>query len=285
MFALLLLKTAVYVLFTYFFCNLVDRLGRKEPTRYGNMMWSLGATAAYMIATGDGAFHWTAWLAGWGYFALATLIALPLVVGFHVALFYTSRPIFMAVMNACVSRMDIEKEGDLYLRRWYLTPRFHPPQRLLDWLVQRGHLKLWFLLRSRYFLHWIVRSDDDRDPHDHPWPFQSRILDGEYHERVWFPKNHSQIPYEVQVDNRYIPVIGKRYWVRQCPTGTVLFNDWDHTHMVRIVKPVWSLVLAGPRAADEDNYWGFWKIHPTDPELDEWVHRADYLAAGDEVLT
>ena len=60
---------------------------------------------------------------------------------------------------------DIEKKGmGLYLRRFYLTPRTRPSWWPDSWK--------WY----RFFLHHIVRSDDDRDPHDHPWDFTSLIL-------------------------------------------------------------------------------------------------------------
>jgi len=258
----------------------IDRLFKTPSNHFRNFMWASVCVAALAAgrAWGMSPEHY---LAGAGLWALCTLAVFPLVFGFHVALFYTSRPIFEALMNACVERLDIVKDGSLYLRRWYLTPRFHWP----SWLLDRLPAKPAFALQSRYFLHWILRSDDDRDPHDHPWSFCSRILDGEYLERVWFPQDQSEIPHEVQVDDRYFPIIGKRYWGRQATPGTVLWNHWSHTHMVQIVEPAWTLVFAGPHERPGDDYWGFWKIHPTDPSQDVWTHKAEYLATGDEIRT
>jgi hypothetical protein len=49
--------------------------------------------------------------------------------------------------------------GDNYLRRW--------------WVIPRNHV-------CNIYLHEILRSDDDRALHDHPWENRSWILDGEY---------------------------------------------------------------------------------------------------------
>lgn len=59
---------------------------------------------------------------------------------------------------------DIANNGDLYLRRHYLTPRNWP----------------W-----RLFLHLIVRPDGDRAPHSHPWAWFGGVVAGGYIERVW----------------------------------------------------------------------------------------------------
>jgi hypothetical protein len=35
------------------------------------------------------------------------------------------------------------------------------------------------------YVHWIYQPDDDRDPHDHPWPFVSFVIRGGYAERLF----------------------------------------------------------------------------------------------------
>ena len=47
------------------------------------------------------------------------------------------------------------------------------------------YLRRYYILKTRWFriyLHEILRSDEDRDCHDHPWNFTSIILKGGYWE-------------------------------------------------------------------------------------------------------
>lgn len=55
---------------------------------------------------------------------------------------------------------DITRDGDLYMRRFYIVRT------------------RWFSL----FLHCIFRSDVDADLHDHPWSFIAMLLTGCYYE-------------------------------------------------------------------------------------------------------
>ncbi|MPZ58464.1 MAG: hypothetical protein GEU91_18620 [Rhizobiales bacterium] len=57
----------------------------------------------------------------------------------------------------------IGREGDDYLRRWYLIPR-----------------NRW----CNVYLHHFLRSDDDRALHDHPWWNLSFLLAGSYVEHT-----------------------------------------------------------------------------------------------------
>ena len=50
-----------------------------------------------------------------------------------------------------------------YMRRWFVVPRNE---------------------FSNLYLHEILRSDDDRALHDHPWPSRSFIIDGGYFEHL-----------------------------------------------------------------------------------------------------
>lgn len=60
--------------------------------------------------------------------------------------------------------------GDNYLRRW--------------WIIPRNDF-------CNIYLHEILRSDDDRALHDHPWENSSWLLDGSYIEHV--PHGHSAV--------------------------------------------------------------------------------------------
>lgn len=63
-------------------------------------------------------------------------------------------------LNRLFGRSDIYFQGDLYMRRWRLGSKGWPGLRL----------------------HHIVRSDKDRELHDHPFWFVSLILRGGYRE-------------------------------------------------------------------------------------------------------
>jgi hypothetical protein len=182
----------------------------------------------------------------WSGFRLAIALSiLPLLA----LLFLTCRPVFLVLLTALWPHNDIIKPRGLYLRRFYLTPRF------------KG--------RKRYFLHYIRLPDDDRYAHDHPWPFRTRILFGSYEEWVYFPRRYP--PFEDGRDRT------QPHLVRHARQGRVLDNPADHVHMVRLTKPVWTLVEAGPRCRN----WGFWKIHPTDMYQDEWVDHKVYFNKGE----
>lgn len=101
-----------------------------------------------------------------------------------------------------------------YMHRWYLqTP--------------------WFTVR----LHHILRSDEARALHDHPWDFCSLLLSGGY--------------LEVRQD-----VV--KWW----PRFSIVRRRAEDLHRLVIPKPVWTLVITGPKRRE----WGF--RLPTG----EWIH-------------
>lgn len=98
-----------------------------------------------------------------------------------------------------------------YLRRWWLVPR-----------------NRW----CNVYLHQILRSDDDRALHDHPWWNVSIILRGSYIE--------------------VMP--GQRDKYRN--VGSVVFRRAEQLHRLVIDKisgPAWTLFITGPRVRE----WGF----------------------------
>lgn len=131
-------------------------------------------------------------------------------------------------------RKFVRDVNALYLRRFYVSPRW-----LAAWLEKRPNWNH----PSKIFLHHILRSDDDRDPHTHPWRFVSVILWGSYRERIlWYWRRREGSAWE--------PV----YRERVARIGSILRNTATHTHRVEIIKPVWSLVFAWPAR----RVWGFW---------------------------
>lgn len=136
-----------------------------------------------------------------------------------------------------LGRSDVWFGGSLYMRRWRLL-----------------HTR-WFGVR----IHHIVRSDNDRELHDHPFTFVSLVLRGGYYEHT---------------------VDGRRVWYGP---GSLIVRSADALHRLEMEKvpaaygdgygvqhplelPAWTLVVRGPMRRE----WGFlldggvWK--PADDE-------------------
>lgn len=138
-------------------------------------------------------------------------------------------------VQRALGRSDVYFAGSLYMRRWRFlnTP--------------------WFGLR----LHHIVRSDADRELHDHPFTFVSLILTGGYREHT--------------LDRR-----SKRY-----PPGSVVVRSAEALHRLelevmkhyadstkRVERAAWTLVVRGPYRRQ----WGFLTA-------DGWLHWKTFSAA------
>lgn len=120
----------------------------------------------------------------------------------------------------------------LYLRRFYIWRS--------EWIgMNFGEL----------YLHKIVRSDDDRDPHTHPWPFLTLLLKGAYRDEAWgLTHRGTRVRLYGQDDKMSAPA--------------VRYRNRDHIHRVRVDKPnahAWTLVFTGPYWYDSkgDASWGF----------------------------
>jgi hypothetical protein len=110
------------------------------------------------------------------------------------------------------------------------------------------YLVRWRLIwtnRFSLYLHHILRSDEDRELHDHPWSFVSIILKGEYNE---------------------ITAAGSAGQVHGA--GEILYRPAPWPHRLVLDRPVWTLVFVGPRK----RRWGFHT--PTG-----WVHWKLFLKA------
>lgn len=104
---------------------------------------------------------------------------------------------------------DIGINGDVYMRRYYTrydAVRFHE----------------------------ILRSDADRDLHDHPWDFTSVILEGSYREHT------------------------RSFWPMTYVPGAVLVRKATDLHRLEVVSgPVWTMVTVGPTLRT----WGYMTKH------------------------
>lgn len=107
-----------------------------------------------------------------------------------------------------------------YLHRWWIVPR-----------------NKWF----NFYLHKIIRSDDDRALHDHPWWNLSVILAGGYYEIV--PRDPGSFD-AASAGHR-------RVW--RAP-GSIVLRPARAAHRLEVgPKPCWSLFVTGPRVRN----WGF----------------------------
>jgi hypothetical protein len=125
--------------------------------------------------------------------------------------------------------MDFDHPGELYLRRFMLcrTPL--------------GGL----------YIHEIVRPDNDRCLHDHPWNFTSLILAGGYWEEtfVFDAKDRAKATHPNSV---YLTRMKMWYG-----PGSFRYMDAAHTHRVLMDegKKTWSLCFVSGKKKS----WGFWK--------------------------
>lgn len=124
---------------------------------------------------------------------------------------------------------DIVKDGNLYLRRFYLSPS---------------------IFGRRIYLHHIMRSDEDRHPHDHPWSFFTMMLWGRYTEHF----------YTYCGD---VTVMRSRVLK---PFRT-LFRRATDTHRLFLSHgPCWTFVVRGKQTRE----WGF-------ATESGWMHWKQYL--------
>ncbi len=143
----------------------------------------------------------------------------------------------------------------LFLRHVYLEIAFGPRMRTSLLKVMR---------------HDWYRSDEDRDLHDHPWPFVTYIARGGYEEEL--PDPHAPLVPEYLIE-LYPELLEKvkdtRSVFRQA--GSLLFRGPRFRHAVRLLPEdeltprqiesgfparVVSYVVVGPRVRE----WGFWTL-------------------------
>ena len=126
----------------------------------------------------------------------------------------------MSLLQRLLGRSDVYFGESVYMRRWRLI-----------------HRALFGVRR-----HQIVRSDADRELHDHPFSFVSIILRGGYYEHT---------------------VDGRKTWYGP---GSIIFRSASALHRLELLRerdgafdhfsterPAWTLVLRGPIRRE----WGF----------------------------
>lgn len=148
-------------------------------------------------------------------------------------------------MNWLKPHFIVPKQGsDLpYLRRWFLTPWSRD-----DHPLKRKRL-------PNIYLHQILRSDDDRALHDHPWVNMSIILWGGYIEHVFErpPVEGIELPPVVQKRRRFLSVVYRR--ADQAHRLELYRKEKRHGRLAGYVeKPCWSLFITWRKRRP----WGFW---------------------------
>jgi hypothetical protein len=116
-----------------------------------------------------------------------------------------------------------------YLRRWYLTPWSNWP---------RGSQATGFMDRLRrrlpnVYLHEVLRSDDDRALHDHPWWNLSIILLGYYFEHTIAAGGVNRAATRI--------------------SGDLKLRAPRAAHRLEVLEPCTTLFITGPKVRD----WGF----------------------------
>ena len=142
--------------------------------------------------------------------------------------------------------------------------------------VDHPYLLRWHLLRKdkypiNLYLHRMLRDDDDRALHDHPWWFVSIILAGGYVEvmprqpGLWLGATNPIIASILRTDsvvgvsNRYQHALGDVVTAER-PPGSILFRRAISIHRLMLRRPAhlggesWSLVITGRPSRD----WGFY---------------------------
>lgn len=131
-------------------------------------------------------------------------------------------------------------------------------------------LRWWVIPRNRWFniyLHKILRDDDDRALHDHPWWNVSILLRGSYIEVRPDPKK-APTPYTRIAD---MPTTRRRRGV-----GSIVFRKATTCHRLELpvegggIRYVWSLFITGPVIRK----WGFHCPRG-------WRYWQDFVASGD----
>lgn len=163
--------------------------------------------------------------------ALIVVLALLLVLLWRIALCRFRVPDFV-----------IGKAQSVYMNRWWVIPR-----------------NRWF----NVYLHQVLRDDDDRALHDHPWINLSIVLKGGYWEVM--PENRPSLSW---------PVPPTRTKWRGPGSIVLRWPTSAHRLVVGAVGmegrgPCWSLFITGPKMRE----WGFWCARG-------WVVWSDFVTPG-----
>jgi hypothetical protein len=142
----------------------------------------------------------------------------------------------------------------LWLLRALVVANRDPDMVILDG-QGRPYLLRWYIGRRRddgsWYLHRMIAPDVVKDPHSHPWGFQTWVLSGGYMEAVWVGANWGPAG-EVAGAT---PRLWRRTYDEYLDTGDHRSRPPWYKHVIEAVSPnTWTLVRTGKR----DQNWGFY---------------------------
>lgn len=129
-----------------------------------------------------------------------------------------------------------------FIKKWFMCKEIRSKTGILHFQRYRIIQTPWFGI----FIHYIERSDEDKDPHNHPWNFLSIILKDSYTEEL----------YDRTLTD-YVKVRWRRHVVKIKRFGflSFLYRNFAYDfHKITVHSPVWSLVFTGPRVNPK---WGY----------------------------
>ncbi len=163
----------------------------------------------------------------------------------------------------------------------FLLPQ-GPPPNAQRWALYAHHLGAYmrrWILRTPWGtlrLHRILRSDDDRHLHDHPFDFTSFLLTGGYIEETL-----GEEPGEVHLSNFSEPLrdeiaaerLKRRRTLKAWPMFSIVRKRAEDSHRLILERPIWTFVISGPKRRS----WGF---------ITEkgWIHHGEYGHVFPEVV-
>jgi hypothetical protein len=109
----------------------------------------------------------------------------------------------------------------------------------------------WEFLSTRFLkamVHYFPAEVSDRDPHDHPRPFVTFVLRGNYRDESWERISGGTEPDEAQIG---------RMVKERVHAGAVRYRPASHLHIVETDGVgCWTLVVMGPIVRE----WGFVRL-------------------------
>ena len=123
-------------------------------------------------------------------------------------------------------RIIKDRHGDEYMHRYYLG--FKEKLNAFDDVKPYPNI----------FIHKIYKSDEDRDPHDHPWNYLTVILSGGYWE------------YRPYFNDKGLQVAEFGTW--RGP-GSIIWRRATDLHRLEMSEPTTTLFIHGWRKRE----WGF----------------------------
>lgn len=162
---------------------------------------------------------------------------------------FRRRLLHWANENHCRARpfdFGIGPHDDYYLLRWYVVRKGRRWARLSvrerDALLDERDSESGGGVNV--YIHRFLRSDDDRALHDHPWPWATLLLDGQYLEHL--PASPDEPAGPTRVEHRQ-------------PGDLVCRLNAERPHRIELIdgQPATTLFITGRRRRE----WGFWCGH------------------------